>query len=158
MVNGFTLAEVQDPTSANPLDYGVTKNLWICGLNMLYVLNACLHCMSMLHVHDATCSRCMSVPHVYAFCMSLLHVHAQLSRCTYVKGACQCCISNASCPCSVYTRRMSMLYDRAACPFQCWISMLHFLSACPCCMSVLHAHVNAARSCEGCMSMLHVMS
>jgi hypothetical protein len=59
---------------------------------------------------------------------------------------------------------MSMLYVQPA--WQCWFSMLHVSgtcpcnihASCPCCMSALHAHVNAAvlAMFPCCTSALHV--
>jgi hypothetical protein len=78
-----------------------------CFMPMLLLHAACPHWVSMLQVHaKCPCS------------MTLLHVDA----------ACPCCMS------MLYS--MSILYVRAACPYQCCMSMQQVM---PQCMSMLHA-------------------
>ncbi len=137
---------------------------------MLYVHAAWRAELSMLHVH-ASCPCFMLMKHAYAFhaaspccivhaayrCwMSLLYAPA----CT-VQAACTRCIPTLHVH-AAYPSCTSMLQAHAAC-LRC-ISMLHVMlmsmphvpSACPCFMSILHAHV-ALAECTWCTSLLHAL-
>ncbi len=107
-----------------------------CCMSVLNFHAACPYCMSMLHVLPAVHARC-------SWCMSLQIVHTACQL--HARAVCPCCIPHNLCG-----MPMSLLHALTAC--SCCMDMLHihplhFHAVCPCCKSILHV-----------MSMLHVLA
>ncbi len=166
MVNGFALAEGQDSTSANLLNWQTNKNtdlrtkkplslsdiLWLKGQLWQWTTleSWFLYCLSMLHAH---------VPMLYSYVqVSMLHVYSACPYCIFmhhVHAPCPVSMSSlqAACPCYMslclhilLSCCVPMLHVRHMLHIR--VPMLHVHAACPHCMSTLQ--------CPQCMSTLHV--
>ncbi len=161
MVSGFALADVRDPTSANPLNQRTNKilgDLLLTEFNKRNIFLVFLNNTDMQHGYTLwACSMSMQPGHearTSSMSKSMLHVHIQdgFTACPCSMDikpgqvAYLCCMSLRhliECPCCMPMLLvnvaclccMSMLHDNFACP--CSLSNLHVFAACPCCMSVL---------------------
>ncbi len=113
-------------------------------MSWLHLLTACPCCLS--HVYQCACCMslnvhaacpCMSLVHVLTACSCWrpIHVLATFSMYMYVHAACPCT--------SVLLYLLHIMVNvHSGCPrgMSCYVSILHVLAACPCCMFVKPGH------------------